>query len=197
MRKLRVENTGTSVVVIKDYEGYTDFVMEVPPGEVRISQEITYDVIERLRPQLNAVPTLSWNVLNEPFVGGDSDAQDSVESRMGTPPVSPAIGERYLVTTGTGYWAGHDGEIAEWNGSNWDFTAPTEGMTIWVSDENVQYVYEDGAWRLGTLPARSYDNTSRPDADTVVRGTSIFNTDDNAPQWSDGTNWRDATGNLT
>jgi len=192
-----VENTGTSVVVIKDYEGYSDFVMEIPPGEVRVSHEITYDVIERLQTQLNAVPTLVWNVLNEPFSSGGGDVQDSVESRTGTPPVAPGIGERYLITTGTGVWLGHDGEIAEWNGSAWEFTSPTEGTMVWVSDENVQYVYEDGAWRLSTLPARSYDNTTRPDASTVVRGTPIFNTDDNAPNWSDGTNWRDAAGNLT
>jgi hypothetical protein len=43
----------------------------------------------------------------------------------------------------------------------------------------------------------SYDNTSRPNANTVAVFTFIWNTSDNALNWSDGTAWRDATGNIT
>ena len=40
-------------------------------------------------------------------------------------------------------------------------------------------------------------NTGRPDAADQNPGDWIFNTDDNAPNWSHGTNWRDATGTIT
>jgi hypothetical protein len=43
----------------------------------------------------------------------------------------------------------------------------------------------------------SYTNSSRPAASGITAGTAIWNTDDDAPQWSDGTNWRDGMGNIT
>lgn len=46
-------------------------------------------------------------------------------------------------------------------------------------------------------PVGVFDNTTRPDPTTVLVGTMIFNTDDGAPNWSNGTNWVDASGNLT
>lgn len=42
-----------------------------------------------------------------------------------------------------------------------------------------------------------FDNTTRPDPTTVAVGTQIYNTDDNAPNYSDGTNWRDSDGAIT
>lgn len=46
-------------------------------------------------------------------------------------------------------------------------------------------------------PTVTYSNTTRPAATSVAAGTMIFNTDDNAPNFSDGTNWRDADGVIT
>lgn len=43
----------------------------------------------------------------------------------------------------------------------------------------------------------SYSNTTRPDPSTVTVGVRIWNTDDRAPQWSDGIYWRDSDGNIT
>lgn len=47
----------------------------------------------------------------------------------------------------------------------------------------------------GTAP--SYSNTTRPAATGLRAGFMIWNTDDNAPNFSDGTSWRDANGLLT
>ncbi len=44
---------------------------------------------------------------------------------------------------------------------------------------------------------RECTDADRPAADTFLRGTGIWNTDDNAYNYSDGTNWRDAQGALT
>lgn len=47
-------------------------------------------------------------------------------------------------------------------------------------------------------PVGVYTTATRPSAASVLVGTMIFNTDDPAaPNWSNGTNWVDASGNLT
>jgi hypothetical protein len=43
----------------------------------------------------------------------------------------------------------------------------------------------------------SYTDALRPAATAVPAFTFIFNTDDAAPNWSDGTDWRDAAGLVT
>ena len=40
-------------------------------------------------------------------------------------------------------------------------------------------------------------DATRPDASTFLAGTKIWNTDDACFNFSDGTAWRDALGNLT
>lgn len=45
---------------------------------------------------------------------------------------------------------------------------------------------------------RVYANTTRPAASLFLAGFQIWNTDDAAPNYSDGDgNWRDAVGNIT
>jgi hypothetical protein len=46
-------------------------------------------------------------------------------------------------------------------------------------------------------PLPSYTDTSRPLPNTVPALTFIWNSDDNMPNWSDGTNWRTAAGVIT
>jgi len=42
-----------------------------------------------------------------------------------------------------------------------------------------------------------YSDTSRPDASTKPVGYIFFNTSDNFPNVSDGTNWRNMSGTIT
>ena len=42
----------------------------------------------------------------------------------------------------------------------------------------------------------SHTNATRPDASDYQPGFAIWNTDDAAPNYSDGTSWRDSAGNL-
>ena len=49
----------------------------------------------------------------------------------------------------------------------------------------------------GNVSAPVYNNTTRPSAATMKAGSQIWNSDDNAPNYSDGSAWRDAVGNLT
>ncbi len=89
------------------------------------------------------------------------DWQESVlDKDLNDPPASPSNGDRYIVSwpaaAATGDWLGHDNEIAEWDGSAWDFTSVSEGMATWIEDEDVQYVWTGTTWaKLGTTLTHS------------------------------------------
>jgi hypothetical protein len=86
--------------------------------------------------------------------------QDSVLDRTVTVPGSPTTGDRYLLdlTIGTpsGAWSGEGDKIAEYNGSGWDFTAPTTGMFVSADDETDGiYYYGGSGWSK-----KSFENTT-------------------------------------
>lgn len=66
-----------------------------------------------------------------------------VESRAeNAPPVTPAEGARYIVAaSATGAWEGREGEIARYRNETWDFSAPIDGLLVYVADEDAQYYY--------------------------------------------------------
>ena len=51
--------------------------------------------------------------------------------------------------------------------------------------------------QVGTEPWPAYTNATRPAATAWPIYSAIWNTDDNALNWTDGTNWRDASGVIT
>lgn len=79
------------------------------------------------------------------------------------PPGSPTVGAKYLVKTGaTGIWATHDRQVAEWSGTVWNFTTPTDGTPIWVADEKVIIFHTDPADRsVGALLMADQDSIDR------------------------------------
>lgn len=74
-----------------------------------------------------------------------------VHSRtVDSPPSAPGIGAAWLVPEGAaGAWAGHSGDIAEWNGSEWTFLPAPEGMMLSVRDEEVVIAMMNGSWAVG------------------------------------------------
>lgn len=76
------------------------------------------------------------------------EPQASVKDQnLATPPASPTSGDRYIIPAApTGAWVGHIGNIAEWDGSAWNFYVPSEGWTCWVDDEDKIYTYNGTAW---------------------------------------------------
>jgi len=71
-----------------------------------------------------------------------------IDKDLATPPVSPTLDDRYIVASvGTGAWTGQEDNIAQWNGSSWDFTTPTEGFASWVEDEDKVYIFVT-AWQI-------------------------------------------------
>lgn len=76
------------------------------------------------------------------------DWQDSVGSRvLAAPPAAPAAGYRWIVPTGaTGAWAGKTNQIAHWSGTAWSYYEPKLGWSVYVHDENKNYVFNGTAW---------------------------------------------------
>jgi len=140
------------------------------------------------------------------------DWQESVLDRTGTPPGSPAEGARYLITTGTDAWSGHDDEITEYRDGAWVFISPDEGTRVHVDDEDKDYNYNGAAWAewsAGGLHGSThlfgaaddigiYTDGSGAPAGTGTDGTFYVDTDTDTLYYSDGAAWTAlATGGIS
>lgn len=78
----------------------------------------------------------------------------TVINTINTPPGGPATGATYTVgTSPTGAWAGQANAIAEWNGSSWDFTTPTQGDYYYNQTNGYTFQFRSGAWvRTSSIP---------------------------------------------
>lgn len=75
------------------------------------------------------------------------DWKESVKGKLSTPPVSPSVGDRYLIEAGaTGDWTGQVDAITHWDGSAWVFETPSDGWAVWIEDENYVQVYNGTEW---------------------------------------------------
>lgn len=148
------------------------------------------------------------------------DFQESVKDKdLNTPPGSPTTGDRYIVAAGgTGLWSGKDKEIAEWNGTAWDFFQPSEGTIVFVEDENIMYVFDgifpSGNWvKFASLVNHANLNNVlqvNPDSLDTVRDKHVANLDikkdnftaivpptannDNTQNYQPGSLWYDTVG---
>ncbi len=75
------------------------------------------------------------------------DSFISVLERRGTPPVNPTEEDRYIITTGTGDWSGHDNEIVRWWGEIWNFEDSFNGLNAWVVNEEKIYYWNSSTWQ--------------------------------------------------
>jgi len=66
-----------------------------------------------------------------------------------TPPAGPITGYRLIVgPTPAGAFVGHEGEIAEWDGTAWWFTTPRQGTATMVRAVGVETPYVQSAMSL-------------------------------------------------
>lgn len=85
-------------------------------------------------------------ILEDGVVRGAGEGRDNVwqppvdDRDVDTPPGSPVVGYRVIVgSSPTGDFVGHEGELAQWNGTEWVFAVPKEGTVIYVKDEAEPY----------------------------------------------------------
>lgn len=70
-----------------------------------------------------------------------------VISTLSSPPGSPAIFDRYLISSSPGgIWTTHANKIAEWNGNNWEYLPPAAGYELFNAGSNSKWLYYGGVW---------------------------------------------------
>jgi len=77
------------------------------------------------------------------------EPQASVKDQnLVTPPASgQVIGDRYIIPTGaTGVWLSKTNQIAEWDGTTWQYYTPLVGWNLFIDDELKMYGYSGSAW---------------------------------------------------
>jgi hypothetical protein len=67
----------------------------------------------------------------------------SVIGRTAAPAGGEATGDRYIVTTGTGAFVGHDNSVAVKTDDGWDFHVPKDGWFARVRNEAVFYYFSE------------------------------------------------------
>ena len=117
-----------------------------------------------------ATPTDPNDAANKSYVDNvitNIDWKQSVlDVNLDAPPVSPAAGNRYLVSIGaaaaTGDWATQDNSFAVYNGTTWDFTLPELGDVV-VDEEAINtderaYIYNGTSWVRFTGGATTHNS---------------------------------------
>jgi hypothetical protein len=72
-----------------------------------------------------------------------------IDKDLAAPPVGPSDLDAYIVAgSATGAWAGKEKYIAFFDASKtaWKFSAPAEGLTAYVQDEDTDYRYGGSLW---------------------------------------------------
>lgn len=73
--------------------------------------------------------------------------QAPVLNIQNSPPVNPSKGDRYLIgTSGSDDWSGKSNYITYYDGTNWVFISPKEGMVIYNKDDTSFYNYKSSTW---------------------------------------------------
>lgn len=108
------------------------------------------------------------------------DWQDSVKDQdLTAPPGGPSAGDRYIVgASASGAWSGHDYKIAEYNGSSWDITSVSDGMSVFIEDENLLYMYDSGTGRwkkIGSFAVNDFMAASNNLSDVSNASTARTN----------------------
>lgn len=122
-----------------------------------------------------------------PFDPEDPDGSPNVNANnVSTPPATPADGDRYYIPTSppaTGAWAGHEGEIAEWDAdeNEWIFVTVPAGTPIYNEDDGSHFTVDEygeigpAPWTPAIPPLTDVEDTF-PDLsllDLVVYDTSL------------------------
>lgn len=74
---------------------------------------------------------------------------DPVITITGTTPTTLNIGDRYLISGGTGIWSGRNNQIAQYTGAtspNWVYTTAATDNVVFVTDTLTTYIFNGSSW---------------------------------------------------
>ena len=90
--------------------------------------------------------------VNEALARIDALLHPSVIDVASDVPSSPEAGDTMLVAVApTGEFAGHADDLATWDGHQWTFVAPADGMCLYDATAGQWLIYRDG-WQRFTAP---------------------------------------------
>ena len=101
-----------------------------------------------LQAVLDTFATITYVDSQIASLGGAVSWQNPVASILSIPPVTPTLGDRYLIgASPSGLWAGKADNIAEYKVSGWTFKTPVIGMVVDVTaTAEFLYIYNGSAW---------------------------------------------------
>ncbi|WP_444919322.1 DUF2793 domain-containing protein (plasmid) [Microbulbifer sp. CnH-101-G] len=90
--------------------------------------------------------------LNQALDTADALLQLEVQAIQNDPPASASDGDRYLVATGTGDWAGKDGQLARYvaDPGYWQFLPAKVALN---KADGLLYVKASSGWQIANRPA--------------------------------------------
>jgi len=98
--------------------------------------------------------------VNEAHALVDALLHPAVEGTLNAPPANPVDGQAWLVGTApSGGWTGHGGALASWQGGNWLFTRPVDGMRVFDRAKGLDMLYFAG-WKQPAAPAAPTGGTT-------------------------------------
>jgi len=141
---------------------------------------------------------------NEALRRLDALVQLAVVSRAtGTPPASPAEGDRYIVgASGTGAWVGKEALVAAWQDGAWAFFEPAAGWIAAILDEDAVCFFDGTSWLKlqaaldGVLDGTSIQNAPLAGIGTAADGTNNFAAKLNNALWTSRSTDEGGTGDL-
>jgi len=90
--------------------------------------------------------------VNESLGRLDMLVHPAIEDELASPPSAPANGQTFIVADpSAGEWEGLAGQIANWDGTQWTFAEPLDGMTVYDRAARQMLRY-DGGWMRAQAP---------------------------------------------
>lgn len=91
--------------------------------------------------------------VNEGLCRLDMLVHPAIEDELVSPPSEPTKGQTFIVAESpSGDWEGFAGQLAHWDGTQWTFAEPLDGMTVYDRAARQMLRY-DGGWVRAQAPA--------------------------------------------
>jgi len=98
--------------------------------------------------------------INEAHARTDMLLHPAIEGVASAPPSDPQNGQSWLISgDASGEWAGHDGQIASFEGGTWLFLTPRDGLRV-LDRSSMQDIFFRGGWIRAARPANLQGGTT-------------------------------------
>lgn len=119
-----------------------------------MTQPVTFEALSprHALPLLVAAQAQKEVFVNEAFARIDALLHPVVLGEQSAPPASPSPGDCWIVATpASGGWQGQESDLASWDGAQWTFCRPNEGMQVYDLIGRQRLAY-DGIWQRAQRP---------------------------------------------